>query len=339
MRTSVVVSRSLVVAFSGVLACNLVAQTSSGYNQPDKPILDVMHAPAPPRPFVSPTDEDILLVAQQEYPSIARVATPFLRLAGVRVEPANHSKHDTPGGYGITPCASSYAVVHVADGKTIPVTLRAGACPGPPQWSADGKLFAFANIAPTSVELWIGDVATGTIRQVPNVALNPMFGDDFQWLGGTHTLLVKQVPAGLGPIPTAETALSGPSIQETLGTKGASSTYEVRDTLTDKHDEDVFDYFADSQLALVQAESSAITPLGKPANILEVTPAPDARHILVTSIHKPYSYVTTYDHFPQEVEVWDIADVHNVGKHTIASLPLADRVPIQGVPTGPRDFS
>ena len=70
-----------------------------------------MHAPAPPRPFVSPTNEDILLVAQQEYPSIARVATPFLRLAGVRVEPANHSKHDTPGGYGITPCASSYEVV------------------------------------------------------------------------------------------------------------------------------------------------------------------------------------------------------------------------------------
>jgi dipeptidyl aminopeptidase/acylaminoacyl peptidase len=338
MRTSVFVRCSVAVAFSAVWVGNLVAQTTSGYNQPDKPILDVMHAPAPPRPFVSPTDEDILLVAQQEYPSITRVAAPFLRLAGVRVEPANHSKHDTPGGYGITACSSSYEVVHIADGKTIPVTLPAGACPGLPTWSADGKLFAFANIAPTSVELWIGDVATGAIRQVPNVALNPMFGGDLQWLGGTHTLLIKQVPAGLGPIPTAETALSGPSIQETLGTKGASSTYEVRDTLTDKHDEDVFDYFADSQLALVQAESSAVTPVGKPANILEVNPAPDARHILVSSIHKPYSYVTTYDHFPQEVEVWDIADPHRVSVHTIASLPLADRVPIQGVPTGPRNF-
>ena len=134
------------------------------------------------------------------------------------------------------------------------------------------------------------------------------------------------------------TALSGPSIQETLGTKGASSTYEVRDTLTDKHDEDVFDYFADSQLALVDAASFAVTPVGKPANLLDVTPAPDARHILITSIHKPYSYITTYDRFPKEVEVWDISDPHHVASHTIASLPLADRVPIQGVPTGPRDF-
>ena len=83
MRTSVFVGFSLPVVFSAVLA----AQTNSGYNQPDKPILDVMHAPASPRPYVSPTDEDMLLVAQEEYPSITRVATPFLRLAGVRVEP------------------------------------------------------------------------------------------------------------------------------------------------------------------------------------------------------------------------------------------------------------
>jgi hypothetical protein len=38
------------------------------------------------------------------------VATPFLRLAGARVEPKNHSKHDTPGGYGITPCARGFVI-------------------------------------------------------------------------------------------------------------------------------------------------------------------------------------------------------------------------------------
>lgn len=339
MRTSVLLKLSLPAFISAAFLANTVAQTTAGYNQPDKAILDVMHAPAPPRPFVSPTNTDVLLVAQQEYPSMTRVAAPFLRLAGVRVEPANHSKHDTPGGYGITPCASSYEVVHIADSRTIPVTLLPGACPGPPTWSADGKLFAFANIAPTSVELWIGNVATGAIHQVTHVALNPMFGDTLQWLGGTHTLVVKLVPAGLGPVPAASAALTGPSIQETLGTKGSSSTYEVRDTLSNKHDEDVFDYFADSQLALVDAATSAVTPFGKPANYLEVTAAPDEHHILLTSVHRPYSYLTTYDRFPREVEVWDITDRHHVTVHTLASLPLADRVPIHGVPTGPRDFS
>jgi len=79
--------------------------------------------------------------------------------------------------------------------------------------------------------------------------------------------------------------------------------------------------------------------LRKAGNFDSLDPAPDGQHILVTAIHKPYSYVTTYDRFPKEVEVWDISDRSHVLVHTIASLPLADRVPIHGVPVGPRDFS
>jgi len=105
---------------------------TSGYDKPPQKILDVLHASSPPRPLVSPTQNTILLVSGQDYPSMSRVALPFLRLAGVRVEPGNHSKHDTPGGYGITPCVRKFELVRVPDGKTIPVTLPAGACPNSP---------------------------------------------------------------------------------------------------------------------------------------------------------------------------------------------------------------
>jgi dipeptidyl aminopeptidase/acylaminoacyl peptidase len=329
------------------------AETASGYNQPPKNILDVMLAPSLPRPVVSPTNDWILLVSWQEYPSITRVATPFLRLAGVRVEPKNHSKHDTPGGYGITPCATSFELVHVSLGEQkatgqnqaapVKIALPAGACPGEPIWAADGKHFAFVNLATESVELWIGDARTGAVHSVPGARLNPMFDDAVQWMPDQKTLLVKLVPKGMGAPPPEPILPPGPSIQETTGEKGQSSTYENRDTLTNKHDEDVFDYYAASQLALVDtannAATSAITPIGKPANYESLDPAPDGRHILVTAIHKPYSYVTTYDRFPKEVEVWDVTQGSHVAAHTIASLPLADRVPIHGVPTGPRDFS
>ena len=315
------------------------AQAPSGYNQPPQYVLDVMHAPAPPQPVVSPAQDAILLVYWQDYPSIARVATPFLRLAGVRVETRNHSKHDTPGGYGITACATGYDLVRIADGAQSHIALPAGACPGPPTWSADGKRFAFTNTAADSVELWVGDAATSTAHRVPDVRLNPMFGDELQWMADQKTLLVKLVPDGMGAPPPEPVVPIGPSIQETTGEKGQSSTYENRDTLSNTHDEDLFDYYAASQLALVDAVSSSITPIAKPRNYETVTPAPDGRHILVTAIHKPYSYVTTYDRFPQEVEVWDIADRAHVASHTIASLPLADRVPINGVALGPREFS
>jgi dipeptidyl aminopeptidase/acylaminoacyl peptidase len=314
-------------------------EAASGYDQPPKNILDVMRAPSPPQPAVSPTHDTILLVSWQDYPSISRVATPFLRLAGVRIEPKNHSKHDTPGGYGITPCATNFELVHIADGAQIHIALPAGACPGMPIWAADGKRFAFTNIATEAVELWIGDVKAGEVHRVPGAILNPMFDGEMQWMPDQETLLVKLVPKGMGAPPPEPILPMGPSVQETEGEKGQSSTYENRDTLNNKHDEDVFDYFAAAQLALVDAATAAITPIGKPANYESLDPAPDGRHILATTIHKPYSYVTTYDRFPQEVEVWDVSHPSHIVANTIASLPLADRVPIDGVPVGPRDFS
>ena len=314
------------------------SQQSSGYDLPPKNILDVMRAPLPPVPVVSPAKDKMLLVVWQMYPSIERVATPYLRLAGVRVEPRNHSKHDTPGGYGITQCASSFDLVTIPGGATTHVALPALACPQAPMWAADGKTFAFANNAVDSVELWIGDAATGAVHRVDGVRLNPMFSAEMQWMPDQKSLLVKLVPEGMGAAPPEPVTPIGPSIQETGGQKGQSSTYENRDTLGSTHDEDLFDYYAASQLALVDAATGAVTPIGKAAKYDAVSAAPDGQHILVSEIHKPYSYVTTYVHFPHEVEVWGISDRGAVTAHTMASLPLADRVPIRGVPMGPREF-
>ena len=100
-------------------------------------------------------------------------------------------------------------------------------------------------------------------------------------------------------------------------------------------DEELFDYYAATQLVLVDTQSGRITPLGKPDLYEEAVPSPDGSRLLIITIHRPYSYVTAYRRFPREVDVWDLS-----GRpvYHLASLPLADRVPIWGVPTGPRDF-
>ncbi|MDR3793322.1 MAG: prolyl oligopeptidase family serine peptidase [Terracidiphilus sp.] len=313
--------------------------SSAGYNQPPKNILDVMRAPAPASPVVSPTRDSILLVTPQDYPSIARVATPFLRLAGVRVETRNHSRHDTPGGYGITACEVSYELVQVADGAKKPVALPKDACAGSPDWSTDGKHFAFANTTADAVELWVGDAKTATVRQIAGLRLNPMFDDELGWMPDQKHLLVKLIPEDLGAAPIKPEVPLGPSIQQTDGRSGQSSTYENRDTLSSPYDESVFDYYGTSQLALVDVATGTVTKIGKPALYYSLEPAPDNQHILVSYLHKPYSYVTTYNRFPRTVEVWDVAEPAQVKTQAIASLPLADRVPIQGVPLGPRSFS
>ena len=329
--------------FRTLLGWSLLAATASvgaqGYQQPPENILAVMRSRLPPMPVVSPTGGAALLVSWEEYPSIERVSTPFLRLAGVRTEPRNHSRHDTPGGYGITRCARHFEMVRVTDAASAQVALPAAACADTPVWSADGRRFAFSNTTRDAVELWIGDGSTGTVRRVPNLRLNPMLGNTLKWMPDQQTLVVKSVPARLAPAPAQPTQPDGPSVQLSDGSTGQSSTYENRDTLATAHDEALFDHYGGTQLALVDVHRLAVHPLGSPGMVDVLEPAPDGRNVLVSRIHRPYSYVTTYDRFPSDVEVWTISG-HALAKVTkVASLPLADRVPIHGVPTGPREFT
>jgi dipeptidyl aminopeptidase/acylaminoacyl peptidase len=265
---------------------------------------------------------------------MAQVAEPYLKLAGVRLEPRTRRKHDTPGGYGVAPCAQTLSVVDVASAKETAIALPPGGCADGFAWSADGKRFAFRNTAADAVELWVGDTS-GASRRLGDVRLNPMLGSALQWASDQKSLLVKAIPEDAGPPPSASPTSDGPSIEQSDGKSGEFSTYEARDTLRDEADEARFEYYGTSQLGFVDATSGALTAVGKPGVLSDVDLAPDGEHILVTSIRKPYSHAVTYDRFAHAVEVWD-----RTGQATtLAELPVADRVPVHGVPTGPRDHA
>jgi dipeptidyl aminopeptidase/acylaminoacyl peptidase len=321
----------LAAALLSIATIALSAERVAGYDLPPQYVLDVLHAPAPPRPNLSPTRASALLVAWVEYPPMTQVAEPFLKLAGVRVEPRTRRKHDTPGGYGVAPCAQTLSVVDVATRRETPIALPPGGCADGFAWAPDGATFAFRNTSRDAVELWAGS-RDGKTHRVGDVRLNPMLGSSHQWAPDNKTLLVKVVPDGMGAAPAAEAGAEGPRIQESTG-GGEFSTYEARDTLRNQADAALFEYYGTSQLALVDVASGAVTRIGVPAVLSDVRLSPDGEHILVTSIRKPYSYAVTYGRFAHDVEVWDRA-----GKATpLAQVPVAEHVPIHGVPAGPRD--
>jgi dipeptidyl aminopeptidase/acylaminoacyl peptidase len=124
-----------------------------------------------------------------------------------------------------------------------------------------------------------------------------------------------------------------PNTQESAGKVGPVVTFE--DLLRSPYDEQLFDYYATSQLALVDAASGKVTPVGQAAIFQSVDPAPDGEHVLVARLHRPFSYLYPESAFPKDVEVWDMK--RNLS-YKLASLPLADQVPTDGVPVGPRAF-
>ncbi len=298
-----------------------------GYQKAPQPISDILSAAPTPLVLVSPKANHLLVVDRLANPPVADLAQPMLRLAGLRINPATNGRHHPPRIVGLS-------LVDVATGKTRKVSgLPAKPYMSVPEWSPTGEQFAFSNTTADGIELWTGLAgSTAGVHQIPGVKISAILGDAFQWMPDGHTLLVEAVPSRRSHPPAEPKVPEGPVIQESDGKKATVRTYE--DLLANAHDEDLFDYYATAQLLLVDMGGGSIIPVGKPAIFARVEPSPDGKHILVSRIHRPYSYLAPESEFPREVEVWD-----RNGKleYKVASVPLAEHVPTEGVITGPRN--
>lgn len=299
------------------------AQT--GYQKPPAAILDVLNAPGTPTANLNPTRTHVLFLETVRNPTIADLSKPMLRVAGLRIDPANSGPHLTSYAYG------PY-LQKIDGGQVTKLDLPAKVALTGLNWSPDGRYFSVINHTPTALELWVGETATGRVKKIEKAVLNASLGDAVDWMPDSKTLLVRLVPAGRGKMPEPPVTPGSPSIQESSGKAGATRTYQ--DMLKNPYDEQVFEYFAQSQLALVNASSGQVTAVGKPAMITNQQPSPDGQHILVSQIHRPFSYVLPFNNFPREVEVWNRAGLI---EYKVASLPLQERIPIGGVATGARN--
>jgi hypothetical protein len=175
--------------------------------------------------------------------------------------------------------------------------------------------------------------ASGKTRKLEGIKVNAVLGDPVDWMTDGKTLLVKSIPAGRTAAPAEPTVPRGPAVQESAGKAGPVPTYE--DMLQNPHDEDLFEYYATSQLLRVDVATGKSTALGKPGILEGVTPSPDGKDILVTRIHRHFPYLHPAREFPTEVEVWDqTGAVAYQSREPAAS----ERVPLGGVRTGPRQY-
>lgn len=297
-----------------------------GYQRAPQPIPEILDSHPTPLVLASPKSDRLLVVERLANPPIADLAQPMLRLAGIRINPTTNGRHHPTRFIGLH-------VVTVADGKQQDIKLPQNAYLSIPDWSPDGQHFAFTNTGSNGIELWVGDAASASVHRVGSLRINAILGDPLQWMPDGQTLLVETVPPDRGNPPAELKVPDGPIIQESDGKKAPASTYE--DLLQNPHDEDLFDYYSSAQLTLVDTRTGRATPVGKPSVFSRIEPSPDGAHILVARIHRPYTYLLPVNDFPKDVEVWD-----RTGKvdYKLASLPLAEHVPIEGVLTGPRDY-
>ncbi len=296
----------------------------SGYLTPPKVIVDILDAAPLPGVAVSPARDTIALLPRRSMPSIAELSQPMLRLAGIRINPANNGPHRAAAGTGIT-------LRTIATGAERPVVVPAGARIGNVTFSPDGKRLYFTNTRETRVDLYIVDTRTAQARLVGS-PVNTLL-DPCDWLDDSSALLCRFVPALRKAAPAEPRVPGGPNIQENAGKPGPVRTYE--DMLTSAHDEDLFEYYFTSQLAFVDAATLRRTPVGKPAMFADASVSPNGQVILLEKVKRPFSRLLPWRDFPEDVEVWSR---RGEKLRAIADVPMGDAVPINGVMTGPRAY-
>jgi hypothetical protein len=172
--------------------------------------------------------------------------------------------------------------------------------------------------------VWIVDVETGKARplfQSPDLYLNAVF-DNYIWIDNS-TLLVCTIPSTRGAPPKKPLVPSGPKIQSNEQ-ENIIQARTFQDLLKDEYDEDLFDYYATSRLVLASLDGTT-KDFGPPAVYTSIDPSPDKKYVMISSIHRPYSFIVPCGRFPTKVQLWS-ADGKFVRE--LCDLPLAEDIPI-----------
>ncbi|GLT42638.1 hypothetical protein SLA2020_166280 [Shorea laevis] len=300
------------------------------YRVPPPEIKDIVDAPPLPALSFSPKRDKILFLKRRSLPPLVELAKPEEKLAGIRIDGNcnTRSRMSFYTGIGIHQLMPDCTLgpekeVHgFPDGAKINFVT----------WSNDGRHLAFSirfddeegDGSSSKLRVWVADIETGEARplfQSPDICLNGVF-DNFVWVDDS-TLLVCTIPLSRGEPPKKPLVPSGPKIQSNEQ-KSVIQVRTFQDLLKEEYDENLFDYYATSQLVLGSLDGK-VKEVGPPAVYTSMDPSPDEKYLLITSIHKPYSYIVPCGRFPKKVDVWT-ADGKFVRE--LCDLPLAEDIPI-----------
>ncbi len=307
----------LVLLFAFVATAKVLAQEGQTYQKPPQAMEDLINAPATPRVSINDKGTTMLILQFAQYPDIAELAEPEFRIAGLRLNPRTN-------GQSRMTYVTGLKLKNVQTGteqeiKGLPSRLLASNA----TWSPDDSKIALCNTEGEKIQLYLIDVATASAKKLSETRLNSAIASPFAWVSDNKTILFLSIPDNRGAFPEAPKVPSGPIVQENLGRKAPSRTYQ--DLLKNPYDETLFDYYATAQLNKISIETGTTEKIGKPSVIQSYSPSPDGKYILSQVRHRPYSYLVTLGSFPIKI---DILDMNGSLVKEVTDIPLSDNVPV-----------
>jgi dipeptidyl aminopeptidase/acylaminoacyl peptidase len=320
----IMIKRFALFLLSGfVLMMVAGAQDDAGYQLPPKDIADMVLAKPTPGVSVDDNGEWMLLTESNSYPSVEELAKPELRIAGLRINPANYS----PSRQNFI---SNLYLKNIHSGKE----LKISGLPSPlnaanVSWSPDHKKIAFTHTTQNRVDLYVIDIVTLKATKIKTAALNVLLSGAYQWYDN-NSLLYRLALKPASAAPPKPLMPKGPAVQENYGKAAPRPTFQ--DMIKSPYDEQLFEFYTTSQL--VKNKKGAEIKIGQPAIYSYIQVSPDKNYLLVRKLKKPFSYLVPAQGFPSVVY---ISDINGKMIKQLADLPSAEAAPsghdnVQNVP-------
>ena len=291
----------------------LNAQDETTYKEPPREIYDLVMAKSVPTVSIDDAGKWMLLMERNTFPTVAELAEPELRIAGLRINPDNFAQSRITALSGMT--LKDLGTLQEYTIKGLPENMRATSL----QWNPSQSKIGFVNLCNNHVDLYIIDIESFTATRINKFPLNIVLGGTFAWIDDYHLIYKSTVPNSVRP--EKPSAPKGPVIQESTGKKAAARTYQ--DLIKSAYDAQLFEYYSKAQL--IKTNLAEEINVGEPAIIRNFAISPDKNYLLLQTIDEPFSYMVPVYGFPHTIT---ITDLHGNLVRKITENPSSEGDPI-----------
>ncbi|MFB3853905.1 MAG: prolyl oligopeptidase family serine peptidase [Vicinamibacterales bacterium] len=287
-----------------------------GYVEPPKELVDAVLAPRHLNiSLTNPSpDKKWFLDEIGDGPVVMAVfSKPFHELGGLFVDyKANRVRTLTiRNGTGIQ-------IISAADGSKRQIPLPPGTRVSNATWSPDGSSIAYMVHGEDATHIWLADVATLKSRQITRTPLLATLVTSFEFTKDGKQIAAVLVPDGRAPMPVAPAAPTGPQVK--ISDESDRNRLRTFPSLMGTpYEFDLLKWHTTGQLALIDVQAQppargraarAVVPgvkkIGQPAMIRAFDLSPDGKHLRVTRMVEPFSYIVPVSNFGSIEEIWDL---------------------------------
>lgn len=298
----------------------------SSYQTPIPAISKLVDQPRLPGARISSDYKWLCFLRRPGLETIADLAGPEFKLAGVRFNPERYA-----------PSRSSYTydeiiIRNLHNGESWTVEGIPEGKIHMPSWAPDAQTLCFVLEEQDGLRLWVVSADEKEARQLCAHRLNGVLpGALFRWCPDGQSLLTRLVleeqPPEVDAVP------KGPVIKETSGEKAPVRTYQ--DLLKNERDAALFEHFATSQLARIDLQGE-VSNLGKPTANYTYESSPDGAYILQRVLQKPYSFLVPCSRF---AGAYNLLTSKGNLQTVVAQFPASEELPkgFDSVRTGRRE--